>query len=110
MQSSIFLKAHAMARRGAEFWRGHLDAWHRSDLTQREYCATHGLSEKSFYRWRGKEKEALAAGQASLTLVPVNVSPHATGGIVRLHSPGGWRIELPVGEVSWLTDLLRQLP
>lgn len=40
-----------MARCGAEFWRGQLEAWHRSDLTQRDYCATHGLSEKSFYRW-----------------------------------------------------------
>ena len=99
-----------MARRGAEFWRGQLETWHRSDLTQRDYCATHGLSEKSFYRWRAKEKEALAAGQSLLTLVPVSVSPPATGGIVRLHSPGGWRIELPAGDALWLTDLLRQLP
>ena len=99
-----------MARHGAEFWRGQLEAWHRSDLTQREYCATHGLSEKSFYRWRGKEKEARAAGQSALTLVPVNVSVPATGGIVRLHSPGGWRIELSAVEAPWLTDLLRQLP
>ena len=99
-----------MARRGAEFWRGQLEAWHRSDLTQREYCARHGLSEKSFYRWRGKEREALAGGQPSLTLVPVSVSAQATGGIVRLHSPGGWRIEVQAGEAPWLTDLLRQLP
>ena len=99
-----------MARRGAEFWRGQLEAWHRSDLTQREYCATLGLSEKSFYRWRAKEKEALAAGQSLLTLVPVSVSTPAMGGIVRLHSPGGWRIELPAGDALWLTDLLRQLP
>ena len=99
-----------MARRGAEFWRGQLEAWHRSDLTQREYCATHGLSEKSFYRWRGKEKAVVAAGQSSLTLVPVKVCKTATGGIVRLYSPGGWRIELPAGDLPWLTDLLRQLP
>ena len=99
-----------MARRGAEFWRGQLEAWHRSDLTQRDYCARHGLSEKSFYRWRGKEKAVFAAGQSSLTLVPVSVSKTATGGIVRLYSPGGWRIELPAGDLPWLTDLLRQLP
>lgn len=99
-----------MARRGAEFWRGQLEAWHRSDLTQRDYCAQHGLSEKSFYRWRGKEKVVLAAGQSSLTLVPVSVGMATTGGIVRLHSPGGWRIELPAAEASFLTDLLRQLP
>jgi len=99
-----------MARRGAEYWHGQLEAWHRSDLTQRDYCATHGLSEKSFYRWRAKEKEALAAGHSPLTLVPVSNSRPTAGGIVRLHSPGGWRIELPAGDAPWLSDLVRQLP
>ena len=99
-----------MARRGAEFWRGQLEAWHRSDLTQRDYCATHGLSEKSFYRWRAKEKESIAAVKSSLTLVPISVAALATSGVVRLHSPGGWRIELPTTNVPWLADLLRQLP
>ena len=97
-------------RRGAEFWRRHLEAWHRSDLTQRDYCASQGLSEKSFYRWRSKEKEAQATLPPSLTLVPVSVGAQAMSGAVRLHSPGGWRIELPAGEPSWLADLLRQLP
>ena len=100
-----------MARRqGAGFWRGHLDAWHRSDLTQRDYCAAHGLSEKSFYRWRTKEKAAGPATDSSLTLVPVSVGSAAVGGAVRLYSPGGWRIELPAGDVAWLADLVRQLP
>ena len=31
-----------MARRGAEFWRGQLEGWHHSDLTQREYSAQQG--------------------------------------------------------------------
>lgn len=98
-------------RRGAEFWREHVEAWHRSDLTQRDYCATHGLSEKSFYRWRAKEKAASSATDSSLTLVPVSVvGSAAEGGAVRLYSPGGWRIELPAGDAAWLADLVRQLP
>jgi len=97
-------------RRGAQFWRAHVEAWHRSDVTQREYCASNGLAERAFYRWRRKEKEALAAGGAALTLVPVSVSAPATVGVVVLHSPGGWRIELPAQSVSWLTEVLRQLP
>ena len=97
-------------RHGAEFWRGHLDAWHRSDLTQREYCATHVLSEKSFYRWRAKEKQGIAGTKSSLTLVPISVSPSATSNIVRLHSPGGWEVELPSVSIAMLGDLLRQLP
>lgn len=97
-------------RRGAEFWRAHLEAWHRSDVTQREYCAKHELGEKAFYRWRRKEKDAIAATKSSLTLVPVSVGTPATSSVVRLHSPGGWRIEIAGGNVSWLADFLRHLP
>lgn len=97
-------------RHGQEFWREHLEAWRRSDLTQREYCANQGLGEKAFYRWRRKEREAVASAKSSLTLVPVSVSASVTGNVVRLHSPGGWRIELPADGAPWLADLLRQLP
>jgi hypothetical protein len=54
-------------RHGAEFWQEHLDAWHQSDLTQKAYCANYCLGEKAFYRWRRKEKEAIAAAKATLT-------------------------------------------
>ena len=97
-------------RRGPEFWRRHLEAWHQGELTQEAYCASHGLSTKTFYRWRRKEKESVAAATSSLTLVPVSVGAPVTGGLVRLHSPAGWRIELPEGNVAWLVELLRQLP
>ena len=98
-------------RHGAEFWQKHLDAWHQSDLTQKAYCANHGLGEKAFYRWHRKEKEVLAATKASLTLVPARLGPPVSEAscVVRLHSPGGWRIELPTTNASWLADLLKQL-
>ncbi|MGO9444829.1 MAG: IS66 family insertion sequence element accessory protein TnpA [Thiobacillaceae bacterium] len=96
-------------RHGAEFWRRHLEAWHRSDLTQREYCATYGLGERAFCRWRRKEKAA-AAAKSSLTLVPVSMGTPVTGSVVRLTSPGGWRIEIAGGSAPWLGDCLRQLP
>ena len=101
-----------MARRhGAVYWQKHLEAWLQSDLTQEAYCTQHGLSTKSFYRWRHKEKDAVAAAKSSLTLAPVSViGAAATGSIIRLHSPGGWRIELPVGNAPWLADVLRHLP
>ena len=97
-------------RHGQEFWRAHLEAWHRSELTQREYCASRGLGEKAFYHWRRKEREAVASANPSITLVPVSVGAPLTGSVVRLHSPGGWRIELPVVGAPWLADLLRHLP
>ena len=96
-------------RRGSEYWQKHLDAWHQSELTQEAYCVSHGLSTKSFYRWRRKEKESIAAGKP-LTLVPVSVGAPIGQDVVRLHSPGGWRIELPAAGAAWLTELLRQLP
>lgn len=99
-------------RHGEKYWGAHFEAWNRSDLTPREYCAAHGLSEKSFYRWRAKEKAAITARE-TLTLVPISVgTPMAstTANIVRLHSPSGWRIELTAGSAPWLTDLLRHLP
>jgi hypothetical protein len=68
------------------------------------------LGEKAFYRWHRREKEAIAAGKATLTLVPVSVGTPTIGSFIRLHSPGGWRIELPAGEASWLAELLRRLP
>ena len=101
-----------MARRlGQAYWQKHLEAWFQSELTQEAYCAEHGLSIKTFYRWRRKEKDALSAANSSLTLVPVSVgTASASVGVIRLHSPGGWRIELPVGSAPWLADVLRQLP
>ncbi len=97
-------------RHGQKFWREHLEAWRRSDLTQRECCANQGLGEKAFYRWRRKEREAVASAKSSLTLVPVSVSAPVMENVVRLHSPGGWRIELPAEGAPWLADLLWQLP
>ena|ERR1700674_5493332 len=97
-------------RRGPEYWGRHLEAWHQSDLTQDAYCAHHGLSTKTFYRWRRKEKEAVAAAKSALTLVPVRVGAAVTDSVVRLHSPGGWRIEVGGSSVAALAELLRQLP
>jgi hypothetical protein len=98
-------------RHGPVYWQKHLDACKQSDLTQKDYCAQHGLSTKSFYRWLRKEKDAVTATNSALTLVPVSVVGTApSGNLIRLHSPRGWRIELPVGNAPWLADILRQLP
>lgn len=104
-----------MAKRlGSKFWQGHLKAWKRSGLTQVAYCAANELSIKTFSRWRSRELAATAVAikSPSLTLVPASVGAmtKARRDIVQLHSPGGWRIELPDGNVPWLGELLRQLP
>ena len=97
-------------RHGPGYWRKHLQAWYQSDLTQREYCAEHGLHERTFYRWHCKHRQARAAAHAALTLVPARVDTRLNAGTLRLASPGGWRIEVPSGSAAWLAELLRQLP
>lgn len=42
------------ARHGEAFWRAHHEAWKRSDLNQREYCAAQGIPLKAFGNWRAK--------------------------------------------------------
>jgi len=62
----------------ATYWRGHVDAWRQTDLTQIAHCAGQGLNPKAFYRWRRKfEAEHTAAGER-LTLLPVRVERWAS--------------------------------
>jgi len=96
-------------RHGLEYWRRHLEAWHQSDVSQKAYCASQGLSVESLRRWRRREKAALVATKSSLTLVPINVGTAAAGNIVRLRSPDGWEIELPGSSVPLLIDFLKHL-
>ena len=93
-------------RQTSEFWQQHLEGWQQSGLTQVAYCVIHGLRIKSFSRWRSKTREAAQAGNSLLTLIPISVA----ASVVQIHSPGGWRIELPAVSTAMLVDLLRQLP
>ena len=97
------------ARQGAEYWRERVEGWRASGLSQIAYCAHHGLSIKSFRRWWTK-LQRMGATAPSLTLVPISVGAPATAPAIRLHSPGGWRIELATANPAWLADLVRQLP
>ena len=100
-----------MAKRQAPgFWEKHLEGWQRSGLTQVAYCTSHGLRIKSFSRWRSKTREAAQAGNSLLTLIPISVAAPLSVGVVQIHSPGGWKIELPAVSATLLADLLRQLP
>ena len=47
---------HPRERYGEAFWRAHHEAWCRSELNQREYCAAQGIPLKTFGNWRAKFK------------------------------------------------------
>ena len=55
------------------FWRGHIEGWQRSGVSQRDYCGQAGVSLSTFTLWRRR----LATTQSRLTpigivdLVPV---------------------------------------
>ncbi len=97
------------ARQGKDYWQAQIEGWRQSGQSQIAYCALHGLSIKSFRRWRTKLQRG-AATAAALTLVPISVGVPATAPAIRLHSPGGWRIDLATANPAWLIDLVRQLP
>ncbi len=56
------------------FWRGHWKAWAESGLSQRAYCARHGLSYAAFGYWRNRvhahETPAAAPTTAARSWVP----------------------------------------
>jgi Transposase len=49
-------KSLSRVRYGEAFWRAHHEAWRRSELNQREYCAAQGIPLKAFGNWRAKFK------------------------------------------------------
>ena len=53
------------ARYGEASWRAHHEAWKRSDLNQRDYCESQGISLKAFGNWRTKFKAGLRRRSAS---------------------------------------------
>ena len=74
-------------------WRDLIRRWRNSDLTVRDFCADHDISEPSFYAWRRElaRRDQAQAAPATPTFVPVRVAPAAgievvltTGVIVRV--------------------------
>ncbi len=92
------------------YWQEQLDGWRQSGLTQSAYCVKHGLNVKTFNRWHNKTVQRQTTKEASLTLVPVQVAELGARSMVRIISPGGWRIELSDASVATLNDVVRCLP
>lgn len=98
--------------RTAEQWRDLIEGWPGSGLTQAQYCARHGFSVSSFYRWRERvRQEPKTAGKAPLAvggsqplrLLPVQRSQshsapgHETVPALTLVFPNGLRLEIATG-------------
>jgi len=89
-------------------WRQWLDAWRRSGLNVREFCARHGLAQPSFDAWR---RELAKRDAARPAFVPVQVlAEAAVPEALALVLPGGRTIRVGPGfDASTLRQLLAVL-
>ena len=98
-------------RQSAAFWQDHIEAWRQGSLTQTAYCANHGLHIKSFARRLYQARDSAEPSKLPLTLVPASIAqPVPIHTFIQLHSPSGWKVDLPSTGIAGLAELLRQLP
>lgn len=81
----------------SDYWRGVLEKWSLSGLSQRGFCEERGISFSTFCYWRRRLRGTSEAGSVS-TFIPVEIMPprRATPSScyeVRLES--GARIRVP---------------
>jgi hypothetical protein len=79
-------------------WRDLIARWERSDLTIRDFCSDHGVSEPRFYAWRRelarRDRVTVKAAPGTPMFVPVRVTPAA---VVEVVLPTGVVVRVPVG-------------
>ena len=88
-------------------WREHVSAWQESELSIRQYCLQHQLSEANFYAWRRElaRRDELAvepaarAKPSSVTWMPVTVTS-STSPLVEVQLPTGTVLRVPAGVES----------
>ena len=86
----------------ADFWKGHLDGWRCSGLTQTAYCRRQGLRLPSFGYWR----RTLHKAAVPSALVPIVAGEVSTRDMaIEVQLPNGLLARLPVG-----MDPLRWVP
>jgi transposase len=105
--------------RGAEkerFWRGEVEGQAASGLSVRAWCQQQGLSEPSFYHWRGKlqrrtpatspsaKRKKRAKSTVVTNFVPVRLT--ASTSQVEFALPSGLVIRVPAQDVAALRAVL----
>lgn len=81
----------------SDYWRGVLEKWSSSGLSQRRFCEERRISFSTFCYWRRRLRETSKSGSAS-AFIPVEIKPPRRGTgpsyyEVRLRS--GARIRVP---------------
>lgn len=59
---------------GSGYWRGVLEKWLASGMSQRRFCEERGISLSTFTYWRRRLREMSEGGSAS-AFIPVEIKP-----------------------------------
>lgn len=90
-------------------WQRHLDDQLSSGLSQRDFCASRGLSLASFGYWKRRLARLDYAPAREPVFVPIRPDkPHPES--VRLSHPAGLTVEIPVGsDVRWIRRFVEEV-
>ena len=75
-----------------QFWKKHVQSWHKSNIDQTEYCRRHGLKRPTFWYW--KEKFSKVSSGVSLVPVPLKINIPPTQKPLVVNIGNRFRIEV----------------
>ena len=90
-------------------WQRHLDDQLSSGLSQRDFCASRGLSLASFGYWKRRLGRRDSAHAQEPMFVPIRPDrPRSES--VRLSHPAGLTVEIPIGsDVRWIRRFVEEV-
>lgn len=98
-------------RRGAAERQRLLDQYERSGLSQKAFCARHGVALSTLQYWRRRAREAgqePAPSFVEVAQIAGTARSLSGGAMVVIELAGGVRLEVPAGtDAQWLSGLLR---
>jgi len=86
-------------------WQRHINAWRRSELSQKAYCESQGISLATFGYWR-KRLSGRADNTPSQKFLAIGSAPVPS--MVRVHLPGGIVLDVPTGSLAAVLPVVCQ--
>jgi hypothetical protein len=86
-------------RQSEEYWRGQVEAWRGTGLTQSEYCRRGGVNWYGFRYWKAKVDCELAGVEGAESKFVAVKAPkvRASGGEIRIEVGGRYVVEVTAG-------------
>ena len=87
-------------------WQRHLDDQLSSGLSQRDFCASQGISLASFGYWKRRVSMQDSTSTRGPMFIPIRPDRPRTE-LVRLTHPAGLTVEIPIGsDVRWIRQFI----